>query len=445
MWVAKVKLYGEKGRIGSKTKKFNVSVMLKLGFVDALEQDGYFPLTYNGEEFTREDLERAIGNSRKSEAWLGSDSQHSLRLEGDKVFETYGNKEIGKVEGGVVKIHAETFFDIIVDNAHATADPGLLFSFNMNNNVQLVGEEYRATNPCGEIPLWEYEPCDLGSIIAKMMSRIGAGSRRELDKERIYRTTYKAQRFLDNVHDANQGPIPEVEEAARGNRRTGLGLMGWANLLADLWIPYDSEEALELADRFGSIMHNASYQASLDIATEKGPFPNFARSTFDPSKPLRNVARLAIAPTGTISMVYNVNSAIEPFFALIYHKQMRGGDYIVYLVDEFEQAAKEWGFYRDDLMADVRANHGSIQGMNDIPVEVQRVFVTSHDISPEWHVKTQAVFQRYMDNAVSKTINLRNSATPEDVRQAYLLSMRSGLKGVTVYRDGSRDEQILVV
>lgn len=431
-------------RENHKLKNFNISVLIDQRFVDALEQGGYFPLVHNGEEFTRTALEKAIANSERAEAWLGSDAKHSLRLDGDDVYETYGDTKIGKVEEEVVKIHAPTLFNMIVENAHATADPGLLLAFNANRNSQIEGEEYGATNPCGEIWLYWYEPCDLGSLNAKKMTRQRANGKRELDLYKLRRTAYVGQRFLDNVHDANKGPIPEVELAARGNRRTGLGIMGWANLLADLWVPYDSEEALELARQFAEAMNEGSLQASIELGREKGPFPNFSRSIYRYGDPRRNVARMAIAPTGTISMIYNINSAVEPFFALTYKKEMRGGDYIDYIVEEFERAAHEWGFYRDDLMADIKANHGSVQDMNNIPEEVRRVFVTSHDIDPIWHVRTQAVFQEYFDNAVSKTINLPNSATVSDVDRAYRLAMASGLKGITVYRDGSRDEQILV-
>ena len=196
----------------------------------------------------------------------------------------------------------------------------------------------KATNPCGEIWLYNYEPCDLGSINLAMMVTTLDG-RLGLDEEKLYETTQHSQRFLDNVHDANRGPIPEVEIASRGNRRTGLGLMGWANLLAKLRLPYDSEEALGLAEKVGRIMHKSSFNASLELASEKGPFLNFDQTSYDQSVPLRNIARLAIAPTGTISMVYNVNSAIEPFFGLVYTKWMRGGDSIKYCIEEFEKAS----------------------------------------------------------------------------------------------------------
>ena len=434
----------EVSRENHKLKNFNISVLVDQGFVDALNQKGYFSLIHDGREFTADALRIAIANSEKAKAWLGSDAQHSLRLEGDDVYETYGNRNIGRVQNGIVQLHAPTFFNMIVENAHATADPGLLLGFNANKDSQIEGKLYDATNPCGEIWLYHYEPCDLGSLNAKRMTKIGEDEKPKLDERKVHRSAYVGQRFLDNVHDANRGPIPEIEVSARGNRRTGLGIMGWANLLADLWIPYDSEEALEVAGQFARVMNEGSLEASIELAREKGAFPNFERSIYRNGEPRRNVARMAIAPTGTISMLYDVNSSVEPFFALAYKKLMRGGDYIDYLVGEFEKAAHEWGFHREGLIADVKANHGSVQGMNDVPEEVRRVFVTSHDIAPEWHVRTQAVFQGYFDNAVSKTINMPNSATVQDVDRAYRAAMTSGLKGITVYRDGSRDEQILV-
>jgi len=431
-------------REGHRLKNFNVSVFVDDEFRDALRDDGYFVLKYDGQDFTCTDLEKTIVNSELARSWLGSDSESSLRIDGADVFETYAGRKIGIVENEVVKLHARTLFDMIVENAHATADPGLLFGFNANKTSQLRGERYRATNPCGEIWLYNYEPCDLGSINLARMVTI-SDSKSVLDEERLYETTLYSQRFLDNVHDANKGPIPEVEVASKGNRRTGLGLMGWANLLAKLRLPYDSEEALELAEKVGKIMYEASFKASLELGREKGPFPNFGKTDYDQDLPLRNIARLAIAPTGTISMIYDVNSAIEPFFGLVYTKWMRGGDSIKYLIKEFEEVAKENGFYSEKLLQDIATNRGSVQGMNDVPEEVRRVFKVSRDISFEWHVRTQSVFQKYMDNAVSKTINMDRTATLEDVKHAYLMAMENGLKGITVYRDESRDEQILVV
>ena len=431
-------------REGHRLKNFNVSVFVDGEFRNALKEDGYFALKYDGKDFTKADFDEVLLNSEPARSWLGSDSEPSLKIDGKDVFETYTGRKIGIVDGEVVKLHAKTLFDMIVENAHATADPGLLFSFNANKTNQLRGESYRATNPCGEIWLYNYEPCDLGSInLAKMVTT--SDNKPVLDEERLYETTLHSQRFLDNVHDANKGPIPEVEVVSKSNRRTGLGLMGWANLLAKLRLPYDSEEALELAERVGKIMYEASFNASSELALEKGQFPNFAQTTYDQTHPLRNIARLAIAPTGTISMIYDVNSAIEPFFGLVYTKWMRGGDSIKYCIKEFEEAAREEGFYSERLLQDIVANHGSVQGMNDVPEGIRRVFKVSHDVPFEWHVKTQTVFQKFMDNAVSKTINMDKSATPEDVKQAYLMAMESGLKGITVYRDGCRDEQILVV
>ena len=431
-------------REAHKLKNFNISVNIRdESFMEALGNDGYIPLQYNGVLFTIDDLEKAINNSKKSRTWLGDEAEPSLILEGEKVINNYSGKEIGKVEDGIIKLHAKTLFDLIIENAHATADPGLLLGFNANKDSFLKGAFYGASNPCGEIWLYLNESCNLGSINLANMVKSHKG-KWALDEKKLARIAMVGQRYLDNVHDANKGPIPEVEESSQMNRRTGLGVMGWANLLAKLYIPYDSEEALELAGRVGKIISEASLEESIEIAKEKGPFPNFKNTTYDQNVPLRNIARLAVAPTGTISMLFDVNSSIEPFFSLNYEKRMRGGDAISYSIEEFEEVAKKRGFYSDILVERIKLNHGSIQTIEEIPEDVRRVFKTSHDIDYRWHIRTQEVFQRYMDNAVSKTINMPSSSTPEDVREAYILAMKSGLKGITVYRDGCRDEQILV-
>ena len=297
---------------------------------------------------------------------------------------------------------------------------------------------------CGEQPLLPYESCNLGSInLERMFIKKDTGI--EIDWERLKKTAQLSAHFLDNVIDANKFPLPEIEKMTRQNRKIGLGVMGWASLLCRLGISYDSEEAISLAEKVMSCIREEARKKSEELARLKGPFPAFKGSIYDQpnAQKLRNATLTTIAPTGTISIIAGpCSSGIEPLFAISYYRMVMDQDKLVEADPVFEEIAKERGFYSRELMVKI-AEKGCIQDIEEIPQELKKVFVVAHDISPEWHIKMQAAFQKYTDNAASKTINMPHEATLEDVRQAYLLAYNLGCKGVTVYRDRSREEQVL--
>ena len=264
-----------------------------------------------------------------------------------------------------------------------------------------------------------------------------------IDWDKLEKTIRVSVHFLDNVIDANKYPLSQIEEMTRANRKIGLGVMGWADLLLLLEIPYDSEEALELGARVMDFIQKESHQYSSELAEKRGNFPNWEKSIFyDKKIPMRNSTVTTIAPAGTISIIAGCSSGIEPLYAISYIRTVMDQTRLIEVNPIFEKSAKELGFYTQELMEKI-AEKGSIQDLPEIPEDLKVIYKTAHDVSPDWHVKMQAEFQKYTDNAVSKTINLPNKASVEDVRQAYLLAYRSGCKGITIYRDGSRKEQVL--
>jgi len=302
-----------------------------------------------------------------------------------------------------------------------------------------------ATNPCGEQPLYPYDSCNLGSInLAKMVTQ---DSSYEIDWEKLEKTVFTSVRLLDNVVTMNGYPIKEIEEVSKSIRRIGLGVMGWADLLLMMGIPYDSEQALAVAEGVMAFIQAKANEASAALAEERGAFPDWEDSVYGPNGPigsqrLRNSTRTTIAPTGTISIIANCSSGIEPLFALSYVRNVMDNTRLVEVNPYFEEVARREGFYSEELMQEL-AERGSVRGMPAVPEWVQRLFVTAHDINPEWHVRMQAAFQKYTDNAVSKTVNFAHQATAEDVRTVYVLAYQLGCKGVTIYRDGSKSEQVL--
>ena len=349
------------------------------------------------------------------------------------------NPRNGKAVG---KLRAKDVFNNIVNNAWENGEPGIIFLDRMNraNPTPNVGA-IESTNPCGEQPLLPYESCNLGSINLALMVKDG-----EVDREGLRRVTRSAVHFLDNVIEMNNFPLPEIKENTEGNRKIGLGVMGWADMLIQLGIPYNSERALELGREVMGLIDEESKGMSEELADERGVFPNLEGSIYDRPKGrrLRNATTTTIAPTGTISMIADVSSGIEPLFALVYTKNVMDKDVLLYINRHFERTMKEQGLYSDELMKSI-SETGTIREIEKIPEEIRRVFVTAHDITPYWHIQMQGAFQRYVDNAVSKTVNFPQSATPDDIAEVYLLAYELGCKGVTVYRDGSRRDQVIAI
>ncbi len=364
-------------------------------------------------------------------------------MEAVKAGEQYDlvNPRNGQVVG---QLDAREVYDKIVEMAWATGDPGIIFIDRMNrdNPTPHLGE-IESTNPCGEQPLLPYEACNLGSVnLSRFVRHTDAGP--DVDWDRLADVVHRAVRFLDDVIDVNEYPLPKIAELARGNRKIGLGVMGWADMLIMMGIPYDSDQAVALGEKVMGFIRAEARAASAKLAEERGVFPNFEGSIYDTpdGMRLRNATVTTIAPTGTLSIIANCSSGIEPLFAVSYVRTVMDNDRLVEVNPLFEDIALKRGFYSRDLMERI-AEHGSVQDIPEVPEDVRRIFVTAHDIEPEWHVRMQAAFQRYTDNAVSKTVNFPNSATKEDVRRVYDLAYELGVKGVTIYRDGSKQNQVL--
>jgi ribonucleoside-diphosphate reductase alpha chain len=363
------------------------------------------------------------------------------------------NQRTGEV---VQTIRAKTLMGQLVSMAWRTGDPGLIFLDPINRNNPLLEKYGRidATNPCGEQPLHPFDACNLGSInLAKFVDSMESVKGKVLSQvnwERLRFVVRTGVRMLDNVIDACKYPLPQITETVKANRRIGLGVMGWADMLYQLRIPYDSEEGIKLAKKVAKFIQDESWQMSEDLAKEKGAFPRYKESSF--TRKVRNVAITTIAPTGSISMLSDASSGIEPVFALAFTKNVVEDNGLSYINKYFEKELAEslWADgdaehkVRDRIVREV-ANLGSVAHVSGVPDEVKSVYRTAHDIAPEWHVKMQAAWQKYTDNAVSKTINFPNSATIDDVGDAYMMAWKAGCKGITIYRDGSKDVQILSV
>src|SRR4030043_75425 len=359
-------------------------------------------------------------------------------------------------------LKAREVFSLIVEHAWRNGEPGIVFIDRVDdsNPTPQIGHK-ESTNPCGEQPLLPYESCNLGSInLAKMVREVrrqkiedsptthlspsrGEGKGRgEVDWDKLRDITWKAVHFLDNVIEINKYPLHIIEEMTKANRKIGLGVMGWADMLVCLRIPYNSDDALRLAEEVMEFMQREGRAVSSKLAEQRGAFSNYKGSIYDGKVKVRNATITTIAPTGTLSIIAGCSSGIEPIFAVSYVRTVMEGTKLIEVNPYFEKIAKEREFWGRELMERI-AERGSIQGFNEVPEDVKGLFITAHNIAPHEHVRMQAAFQRYVDNAVSKTVNFPHSATTEEVREVYLLAYELGCKGVTVYRDGSREEQVL--
>jgi ribonucleoside-diphosphate reductase alpha chain len=345
------------------------------------------------------------------------------------------NKRVAK------KVRAKELWSQLVQAAWECGDPGIIFidEINRKQPTPQVGI-IETTNPCGEVPLLPYESCNLGSINLARMVKNG-----KINWEKLRQTVRTATHFLDNIIDANKYVMPEIEQITKANRKIGLGIMGWAECLARCGTRYDSDKAIELAEKTAKFIQEESRKMSAELGQERGSFPNLPRSIHaKKNKFLRNATTTTIAPTGSISIIANCTSGIEPFFAVAFVRDVMGGTKLLEVNPYFEQLARERGIYSKQLMVKI-AKSGSVQKVAGIPGDVKKAFVTSFDIKPEWHVKMQAAFQKFTDNAVSKTVNMPNNAKPQDVEKAYQLAHKLACKGITVYRYGSKKDQVLNV
>ncbi|MEA3558396.1 MAG: adenosylcobalamin-dependent ribonucleoside-diphosphate reductase, partial [Candidatus Thermoplasmatota archaeon] len=348
------------------------------------------------------------------------------------------NPRSGKVVGSA---SASEIFEIIINQAHKNGEPGIVFidRINRDNPTPHVGD-IESTNPCGEQPLLPFESCNLGSLnLTSVLDGKGG-----LDWIKLKKIVHSSVHFLDNVIDMNNFPLKEIANNTKANRKIGLGVMGWADILFRIGIPYDSEEAVDLADKLMSFIKKESLTASKKLAKERGAFPNYRGSTFETSGEgeVRNATMTTIAPTGTISIIAGASSGVEPLFALVFKRNVMDRDRLVEVHSYFKELAHKEGFFSKELM-DKISEKGTCRGLPSVPEKYQRIFASAHDVTPEWHVRMQAAFQKYTDNAVSKTVNFDHEATVEDVKKVYMLAYELGCKGVTIYRDGSREEQVL--
>lgn len=343
----------------------------------------------------------------------------------------------------VKAIAANKIWNDIIESAWQTGDPGLIFidAVNSANPTPALGK-IESTNPCGEVPLLPYEPCNLGSINLSKFVRYKDGNN-EIDWRKLERVICVTTRFLDNVVEINNYRFPEIEVMAIGNRKIGLGVMGWAELLILLEIPYDSEKAIYLAEQIMQFIQQNTMEASIDLAESRGEFPNWKKSTYYPETKIRNATRTSIAPTGTISIIANTSSSIEPLFALAFRRQHVLNEETLFSINDlFINYLKKYQLYSEKLIEQV-IKDGVAEHIKELPESAKRIFKTALEISPNWHLRHQLSFQKYTDNAVSKTINLPETASVKDVEEIYRSAWQHKAKGITIFRYNSKDKQVM--
>lgn len=380
---------------------------------------------------------------------VGIDDKFMKAFEDDANYDLINPRNNKVIKG----LKAKDVFNDIVDAAWKNGEPGIVFldTINRFNPTPHLGK-IEATNPCGEQPLLPYEACNLGSINLTRMIKKGAKGQGvtieslnpfEIDWQKLEKTVRLGIRFLDNVIDVNKYPLPQIDRMCKGNRKIGLGVMGFADMLILLNIPYSSQMALGTAEGLMKFIEEKAKETSAELAKERGVFPNYKGSIYEKSGVMiRNATTTTIAPTGTLSIIANCSSGIEPLYGITYTRKILDDVELKVINPNFEEIAKKNGFYSERLMDTIIA-FGSIQERTDVPDDVKRLFTTAHDITPEDHIRIQAAFQKYTDNAVSKTVNFHEDAKKADVEKAFLLAYKLGCKGVTIYRSKSRERQVL--
>ncbi|MBU2053261.1 MAG: adenosylcobalamin-dependent ribonucleoside-diphosphate reductase [Nanoarchaeota archaeon] len=427
-------------------KNFNLSIAFSNEEIEAIKEDGYILMEdpRPGKTYTIENAEKRVKeihfgtNEKFITSWKISKDEKS-------VIDSISRKEIGKVENNKIYLRARSLFGVIVEGAWKKGEPGIIFLGRMNeaNPTPEIGE-IESTNPCGEQPLLPYESCNLGSInLSEMINPDG-----KIDEILLEQTIRLATRFLDNVIDKNKYSLKEIEDITKANRKIGLGVMGFAHMLVKMGVSYNSPEAIKIAEKVMKFINNTSKDESRKLAKEKGEFPNFSRSIYKNGEPIRNSTTTTIAPTGTIGVIASTSQGIEPIFKLITLRKVKDtlGQDLIETDRMFKEYLQNKGLYDEEIMRKMEEEgleFWDIPEFSGVRDEIKRLFVTAHDIPTEQHLRIQAAFQKYTDNAVSKTINMPSEATKEDVANAYLMAYDLGCKGLTIYRDKSREFELL--